>query len=65
MKAISIRQPWLELIIRGEKTLEIRSWRTNIRGDVLLCASAAPKILDLPNCQLSPLYAARFQKILL
>ena len=51
MRAISIRQPWLELIMRKEKTLEIRSWATNIRGDVLLCASAAPKLLGLPTGQ--------------
>ena len=51
MKAISIKQPWLALIMSGEKTLEIRSWRTNVRGDVLLCASVAPKILDLPTGQ--------------
>lgn len=51
MNAISIKQPWLELIMRGEKTLEVRSWRTKIRGDVILCASAAPKLYDLPTGQ--------------
>lgn len=51
MNAISIRQPWIELIIRGEKTLEVRSWRTKIRGDIILCASAAPKMYDLPTGQ--------------
>lgn len=48
MKAISIKQPHISRIIRGEKTLEIRSWPTKVRGDVLLCASASPKIDGLP-----------------
>lgn len=51
MNAISIRQPHIELIMRGKKTLEVRSWRTKIRGDVLLCASAAPKMYNLPTGQ--------------
>jgi hypothetical protein len=35
MRAITIRQPWAELIIRGEKDVENRSWRTNHRGALL------------------------------
>lgn len=30
--ALSIRQPWAELIISGKKTIEIRSWYTEYRG---------------------------------
>lgn len=30
--AISIRQPWAELIINGKKTIEVRSWSTGYRG---------------------------------
>ena len=47
MKAISIKQPFIDLIIKGQKTLEIRSWQTKVRGDVLLCSSANPKIKGL------------------
>src|SRR5262245_36052585 len=36
---LSIRQPWIELILRGEKTLEVRSRRTHYRGDLLLHAA--------------------------
>ncbi|MBP7583460.1 MAG: ASCH domain-containing protein [Spirochaetes bacterium] len=39
MKAISIRQPWAELIIRGIKDVENRSWFTEHRG--LLAIHAA------------------------
>jgi hypothetical protein len=30
--AISIRQPWAELILSGRKTIEIRSWSTEHHG---------------------------------
>lgn len=38
MKAITIRQPWAELIVRGEKDVENRSWRTRHRGPLLIHA---------------------------
>lgn len=34
LKALSVRQPWAELILSGEKTVEIRSQITKIRGRV-------------------------------
>jgi hypothetical protein len=42
MKAISVKQPWAELIARAEKTIETRTWQTKYRGDLLICASAKP-----------------------
>ena len=39
LHALSIRQPWAELILRGRKVNEFRSRPTNIRGRVLLYAS--------------------------
>jgi len=41
-RAISIRQPWVELILRGEKTAEYRSRSTKIRERVYLYASLTP-----------------------
>ena len=41
LRALSIRQPWAELILRGEKTVEYRSKPTNIRGEVYIYASLA------------------------
>ena len=41
LRALSIRQPWAELILRGKKTVEYRSQRTNIRGRVYIYASLA------------------------
>jgi len=37
--AISIRQPWAWLIIHGGKDIENRTWRTNVRGRVLIHAA--------------------------
>ncbi len=41
LRALCIRQPWAELILRGEKTVEYRSKATNIRGEVYIYASLA------------------------
>lgn len=41
-RAISIRQPYVEQILRGEKTWEYRSQNTKIRECVYLCASKTP-----------------------
>jgi hypothetical protein len=38
MRALSIRQPWAELILLGHKTIEVRSKRTNIRERVYIYA---------------------------
>jgi hypothetical protein len=43
MKALSIQEPYASEILRGEKTIEYRSWNTKYRGDLLICASANPK----------------------
>ena len=41
-RAISIRQPWVELILRGDKQKEFRSRPTNIRERVYIYASNSP-----------------------
>lgn len=38
MKCLSISQPFAELIILGKKTIELRSWNTNFRGEFLIHA---------------------------
>lgn len=40
MKAISIQQPFAALIATGQKRLEIRTWQTDYRGQLLICAGA-------------------------
>jgi len=39
MKALSIRQPYVHLIMEGLKTDEFRSWSTDYRGPLLIHAS--------------------------
>ena len=34
--AIAIRQPWAWLIVNGYKEIENRSWRTRVRGPLLI-----------------------------
>ncbi len=43
MKALSVKQPWASMIARGEKTIETRTWETNYRGELAICASASPR----------------------
>lgn len=42
MKALSLKQPWAELILRGKKKIEIRKWNTKFRGRFLIHASKNP-----------------------
>lgn len=42
MKALSLKQPWAELILQGKKTIELRKWNTNFRGDFLIHSSKIP-----------------------
>jgi hypothetical protein len=46
MKALSIRHPWVDLILAGTKTIEIRTWATRYRGRLLLHASAGYGIAE-------------------
>jgi hypothetical protein len=39
IKALSLKQPYANLIAEGKKTIETRSWTTRYRGDILICAS--------------------------
>lgn len=41
-RALSIRQPYAEMILRGEKKVEYRSMLTNIRERVYIYASKTP-----------------------
>lgn len=43
MKCLSVKQPWASLIASGQKSVELRTWRTNYRGPLIICASASPR----------------------
>lgn len=53
--ALSIRQPWAELILRGKKTVEVRSRNLRVRGPVYLYAS---------HGRVEPADEARVEKLL-
>ncbi len=42
MKALSLKQPYAELILQGKKTIELRKWNTNFRGQFFIHASKIP-----------------------
>jgi hypothetical protein len=42
MRTITIKQPWAAWIADGHKTVELRTWRTDYRGRLLITASANP-----------------------
>ncbi|MBI4470501.1 MAG: ASCH domain-containing protein [Acidobacteria bacterium] len=42
VRALCIRQPWTELILSGQKTIEVRSWATLYRGELWLHAGLRP-----------------------
>jgi len=44
MKALSIKQPWANMIASGEKTIETRTWSTEYRGPLLIVSSKNPPI---------------------
>lgn len=42
MKALSVQQPFAYEILTGQKTIELRTWDTDHRGDLLICSSGKP-----------------------
>lgn len=53
MKGLIIKSPYIELILEGKKTWEIRGSRTNIRGTIGLIKSGSKKVfgeVDIVDC---------------
>lgn len=46
MKALTVCQPFAQLIIRGEKRVENREWQTRYRGPLLIHAGKSREWLD-------------------
>ena len=42
MKALSLKQPFAELVVSGKKTIELRKWNTTFRGKFFIHASKIP-----------------------
>jgi len=43
-RALSVKQPWANLIAQGRKTIETRTWSTSYRGELLIVSSRKPNI---------------------
>ncbi len=53
MKCISVSQPFAELIITGKKTIELRKWNTNFRGEILIHAPLKIRIKDCKRLKIN------------
>jgi ASCH domain len=64
LRALLIRHPWIDLILAGKKTWEIRGARTSVRGRIGLVASRSGTVIgvcDLVDC-IGPLTAEQYRK---
>lgn len=55
MKGLSIKQPWANLIVAGFKTIETRKWKTQYRGEVLICSTLQPDFIPPKGMSIKPL----------
>ena len=49
MRGLVIDSPWIEKILNGEKTWELRSSATQIRGEVALIKKGSGAVFGLAN----------------
>ena len=53
MKALSVSQPFADLIITGKKTIELRKWNTNFRGEFLIHAPIKIRTKDCKRLKIN------------
>jgi hypothetical protein len=53
LKCLSISQPFAELIITGKKTVELRKWNTNFRGEFLIHAPIKIRVDDCKRLKIT------------
>lgn len=58
--ALSVKQPWAELILEGKKTIEIRTWAVDYRGPVWLHTGKSPDEAATARFGSSPLFLGGF-----
>ena len=59
IRALSIRQPYAERILRGDKKIEYRTWPTTHRGKIYIYAAKTPVLLPGHEDPLDPLKLPR------
>jgi hypothetical protein len=60
MKALSVQQPFAFEILSGQKTIEVRTWDTLHRGDLLICSSGKPAFSKMDMEELEEEYGSTF-----
>ena len=55
MRTLAVRQPWATFIAEGTKTIEVRSWKTDYRGEILIVASGRPMKVENMDGQIETL----------
>jgi hypothetical protein len=53
LKCLSISQPFADLIISGKKSIELRNWNTNFRGEFLVHAPLKIRIDDAKRLKIN------------
>jgi len=53
LKCLSISQPFADLIISGKKSIELRNWNTNFRGEFLVHAPVKIRIDDAKRLKIN------------
>lgn len=53
LKCLSISQPFADLIVSKKKTIELRTWNTNFRGEFLIHAPIKIRIEDCKRLKIS------------
>jgi len=53
LKCLSISQPFADLIISGKKSIELRNWNTNFRGEFLIHAPIKIRTKDCKRLKIN------------
>ena len=53
MKCLSVSQPFADLIVSGKKTIELRKWNTNFRGEFLVHSPLKIRTNDCKRLRIS------------
>lgn len=53
MKCLSVSQPFADLIVSGKKTIELRKWNTNFRGEFLIHSPIKVRFNDCKRLKIS------------
>jgi hypothetical protein len=54
LKALTVQQPWAELIVQGHKSIELREWKTKHRGILAIHAGKTVNTVECRRHNLDP-----------